>query len=58
MFPQDNYIHPLIVSSVQVDGTFYFSLKEGSTVNTTSRCSLLLAVISVVSFTAEWQSKK
>lgn len=58
MFPQNNYIHPVIVSYVQVDGTFYFSLKEGSTVNMTFRCSLLLAVISVVSFTAEWQSQK
>lgn len=53
MSPQNNYIHPVIVSSVQADGTFYFSLKEGSTVNMTFRCSLLLAVISVVSFTAE-----
>ena len=34
-------------------GTFCFSLKEGSTVNMTSRCSLLLAVISVVSVGAQ-----
>ncbi|XP_046925405.1 LIM and senescent cell antigen-like-containing domain protein 1 isoform X4 [Lynx rufus] len=48
LFYENNYIHPVIVSSVQADGTFYFSLKEGSTVNMTFRCSLLLAVISVV----------
>lgn len=34
-------------------GTFCFSLKEGSTVNMTSRCSLLLAVINVVSVGAQ-----